>query len=442
MGQTKTFDGILMASISVTSLGQYVQSQLSSHFQGSVGLLDPSGLILYSSNATSIGENVFASQFQDSLPASLKQPFDTMLNQSLAGKTGFQDFSYKGANGGLAYQPVIVTINQANGSTIYQQFAILFVSAADILAAAQSSQVSLLGLVSTITILGIATTAGMVSFVVLKRNKRLDELVNEKTADLASALEKERKTRSRAELLQDILAHDIRNHNQVMKLSAELLGEEFAQDPYAKDLVSQLLRSVDGSTQLVENAQKIGKILSQEDTKLHPVDLMKVIEDSMSLVKEAALADGRTVSDKRRGRSSPNKDATVLADELLRSVFENIYANAVKYSDSDTVWIETSVEEETPYWKISISDKGKGIEDSRKEGLFTRYVESRKGSGLGLSIVHSLVVERYKGKIEIKNRVPGDYRQGTTFVVWLKIASPQTPQESTSVPKITHSTSS
>jgi signal transduction histidine kinase len=48
-----------------------------------------------------------------------------------------------------------------------------------------------------------------------------------------------------------------------------------------------------------------------------------------------------------------------------------------------------------------------------------------KGSGLGLSIVHSLVVERYKGKVSIKNRVPDDYRKGTTVEIWLKSASPE-----------------
>jgi signal transduction histidine kinase len=99
----------------------------------------------------------------------------------------------------------------------------------------------------------------------------------------------------------------------------------------------------------------------------------------------------------------------------------------VKYTPGESVFIETLVEEEPPYWKVSISDRGKGIEDDRKERAFTRYQNAAKGSGLGLSIVHSLVVERYNGKVGIRNRVPDDYRKGTTVEIWLKSTSPEVP---------------
>ena len=256
------------------------------------------------------------------------------------------------------------------------------------------------------------------------------ELVNEQ-----AAVVRETKHRKRAELLQDILAHDLRNYNQITKMTAELLGEQVAGDPYTKKLVDNLLASIDSSTQLVKEAQKIGKVLSEENVKLYPVDLMKTIEDSLTLVKNANLSEGKTISDQRRiglGAESLNhNDARVLADNLLDSVFENIYSNAVKYSDSDSVWIETAIEEEAPYWKISISDRGEGIDDARKNGIFTRYLDSRKGSGLGLSIAHSLVVGRYGGRIEIKNRIPDDYTKGTTVEIWLKNApsAPTQPEE-------------
>jgi signal transduction histidine kinase len=37
--------------------------------------------------------------------------------------------------------------------------------------------------------------------------------------------------------------------------------------------------------------------------------------------------------------------------------------------------------------------------------------------------VHALVIERYKGKIMLRNRVSGDYRQGTTIEIWLPMAA-------------------
>jgi two-component system sensor histidine kinase VicK len=204
-----------------------------------------------------------------------------------------------------------------------------------------------------------------------------------------AALEREKRSRKTAELLQDILAHDVRNYNQVTRMTAELVGEQVASDPYTKKMIDDLLKSIDGSTQLVEKAQKIGKVLSEEDVELYPVDLMMTIEDSFTLIKSANLSEGKTIVDDRKigiGSSLANhNEARVLADDLLDSVFENIYSNAVKYTNSDSVWIETAVEEEGPYWKVSISDQGQGMDDNRKREVFTRYLDSRKGSGLGLS---------------------------------------------------------
>ena len=257
--------------------------------------------------------------------------------------------------------------------------------------------------------------------------------VRQQLAMEKAAVIRETRNRKRAELLQDILAHDVRNYNQVAKMTAELVGEQVSGDPYMKKLIGDLLASVDGSTQLAEKAQKIGKVLSEENPKLFPVDLMKVIEESMSLIKHANLAQGKTIADERRvsiGSSVvDHNQARVFADDLLHSVFENIFSNAVKYTNSDAVWIETALEEQASYWKVSISDRGQGMTDTRKEGAFTRYLDSRKGSGLGLSIAHSLVVERYGGKIEIRDRVAGDYRKGTTVEIWLRSAPAETARD-------------
>ena len=50
-----------------------------------------------------------------------------------------------------------------------------------------------------------------------------------------------------------------------------------------------------------------------------------------------------------------------------------------------------------------------------KGKLFTRYLDAASGTGLGLSIVHAIIVDRYQGKIEFKNRVDRDYMKGTTL---------------------------
>jgi signal transduction histidine kinase len=61
-----------------------------------------------------------------------------------------------------------------------------------------------------------------------------------------------------------------------------------------------------------------------------------------------------------------------------------------------------------------------GITDEIKSRIFSRYLEGARGSGLGMSIVHALVVERYNGRVLIGDRVKGDYKQGVSIAVCLR----------------------
>ncbi len=236
--------------------------------------------------------------------------------------------------------------------------------------------------------------------------------------------------RQRAELLQDILSHDIRNYCQVTKFNGELLLDQIGADPYCRKTLEDLQRSIDNTVKMVEKAQQLSKVLSEGDVTLYAVDLMKTIEDSLNLIKDA-YRDEKMIVDERKVRfelTSNHNEAFVLADELLGSIFENLYSNCARYTDSNRVLVETLVEEgDAEHWKVSISDHGRGIKDVLKDQIFMRYLESDKGSGLGMSIVHSLAVERYKGRVQIKDRVPGDYTKGTLVEIWLRKGVPAPP---------------
>jgi two-component system, OmpR family, sensor histidine kinase VicK len=235
-----------------------------------------------------------------------------------------------------------------------------------------------------------------------------------------AAKEREEVSRKRAELMQDILTHDIRNFNQVARLNAELLGEEFS-DRDASARVSAIIRAVDGSTKLIERAKKLGAILAAKSVVLKPTSLRASLERSVQLVKKG----NPNVSLRVEGRLT----GWVLADELLDEVFVNLISNSVKYTDGKTVAVIVGQspgeltgrdgESTRRCWKISVSDKGKGIPDSQKDGLFRRYLETAKGSGLGLSIVYALVSERYGGTVTLKDRVEGDSTKGTTAEILL-----------------------
>ncbi|HZY94981.1 MAG TPA: HAMP domain-containing sensor histidine kinase [Candidatus Bathyarchaeia archaeon] len=239
-------------------------------------------------------------------------------------------------------------------------------------------------------------------------------------------LEKERRSRKAAELLQDILAHDIRNYNQIVLTSAEMLNEAGLASNERQSMINSILKAIGGSTDLIDRGKKLGRILSQSEIELIPVDVEKSLQTSVALIVKAFPEKSINLS------ASVKSGAHVLADDLLEEVFTNILSNSVNYTEGDVVPVEVQAEEAEgaihdekrgPYWKITFTDHGRGIRDEMKKTIFTRYLSTAAGAGLGLSIVHALVVERYSGNVAITDRVVGDYKKGTKVELWLRRVS-------------------
>jgi signal transduction histidine kinase len=235
----------------------------------------------------------------------------------------------------------------------------------------------------------------------------------------------ETELRQEAQLMQDILTHDITNYNQISMSNAEVLKDGLRGDEKLVRFVDSIIRAINGSTELIEKTKMLATIVTDKEASLHPVDLEESIDRSLSLVK-------RAYSDKAIEVSSGDfPEARVIADSLLDQVFVNILSNAVKYTQGTrvplTIRIEPEEEEvvrnvnspKRQYWKVEVTDQGRGMPDDMKADVSMRYLGTAKGKGLGLSITRALVVDRYSGRFGLKDRVEGDYHQGTRVEVWL-----------------------
>jgi signal transduction histidine kinase len=114
----------------------------------------------------------------------------------------------------------------------------------------------------------------------------------------------------------------------------------------------------------------------------------------------------------------------VYADNLLLDVFENILINAVRYNNRSNIEIIIDINKETKaadknYIKMEFRDNGVGISDYRKKSIFERgkqKSQQTKGMGLGLSLVKK-IIDNYQGKIWVEDRIIGDYKQGSNFII-------------------------
>jgi signal transduction histidine kinase len=105
--------------------------------------------------------------------------------------------------------------------------------------------------------------------------------------------------------------------------------------------------------------------------------------------------------------------ASIAADQLIREVVSQLVTNAVKHSPPGAqVVVAVS---DGPRVRLEIRDRGPGVPEADREGIFERFERLEKGpisgSGLGLAIVRR-VVDLHHGRVWVEDNPGG----GSTFI--------------------------
>ncbi len=106
----------------------------------------------------------------------------------------------------------------------------------------------------------------------------------------------------------------------------------------------------------------------------------------------------------------------------LTSLFQNLIANAVKFSGPDPPVVRITASPQGEEWQLSCSDNGIGIDPEYAERIFLIFQrlhsrEAYEGSGIGLALCRK-IVEYHGGRIWLDT----DYTAGASFHMTLPIA--------------------
>ncbi len=212
----------------------------------------------------------------------------------------------------------------------------------------------------------------------------------------------------------DLIVHDIGNMvNPMLYYMNMLTSKELPAGKrlgYAKNVVAvgESIKS------LVDNVRKFSEVRTSEILPQERYDLKEVVHKCASDLKRSFPTKNIVVKIDCQEPLSP-----VMADGLIHDLFINIMGNAAKYSHGPTAEMDIKIIEGHSAVTVMIADHGRGIPDSKKDQIFSRFAkrpEGITGTGLGLSIV-ALLVERYNGLISVEDRIPGDSSQGACFQV-------------------------
>ncbi|CAJ35292.1 putative signal transduction histidine kinase [Methanocella arvoryzae MRE50] len=219
----------------------------------------------------------------------------------------------------------------------------------------------------------------------------------------------------------NLMSHDIRNFNQVSMGYLEMLELSENLNEEERQYLAKALTGVVGSNRLIENVRTARTVIESGHENIVPTDLRKVLQEDIDHTIKAH--PGQTVQINARLPA----EGKVMANQYIHEIFRHILENAVKYDQHPQKVIDIDVAEpadtrEAPaYWTIRITDRGRGIPEDRRRAIFERIGQTTKGSGIGMSMVN-MIVNKLGGRIWVEDRVPGDYTQGSVFVVQLQRA--------------------
>ena len=210
------------------------------------------------------------------------------------------------------------------------------------------------------------------------------------------------------------VAHDLRTPLNAISLSARVLEMKLAQ----QTTPSEVPRMLNALQRIVRHLDGLVRKIIDENANLQTELGMKLERRAFDLwpLVEALVQDLHPVAGPSRTRLTNQvpEDLVVYADaSLITRVFQNLIANAIKYTPQGDVTIAARESESPGAVECWVSDTGAGIADELIGKIFDKGEtdpETDGGLGLGLAIVKTFV-EGHGGTVSVERQLPA----GTMF---------------------------
>ena len=257
-----------------------------------------------------------------------------------------------------------------------------------------------------------------------QRTDEMGELAaqfNEMTAELAKNRELEARVQEAEKSavvgrLASAIAHEIRNPLNYINLTLDHLRSKFKPENIEKQetfekLTAQLKTEVGRINNQIADFLRYSRPLT---LNLQPTDPREVIEDSLHIIEPQAEDQNIKISViERENVPRISGDA-----EFLRSVFNNLFINAVQAMEKKGGKLNVIISPETDFVKIEISDTGCGITEENLSKIFEPYFSTKEtGTGLGLAIVKK-IIDDHNGTIDVESAS----NEGTKFTVKIPLS--------------------
>lgn len=223
------------------------------------------------------------------------------------------------------------------------------------------------------------------------------------------------------------IAHEFNNILGAMLGYAEMAKDDSLEGSQTRADLEKVLKAGDRAKDLVREILTFSR---QSENELSPIQILPVAKEAIKLLEAS------TPSSVEVRQNIYSCDKAVMANAtMIHQVLVNLYTNAVQsigekgviditiqeivHTDQESTGPSTLLPGE--YIQITVSDNGPGIDPSIKERIFDPFFTTKeigRGTGMGLSVVHGIIV-KLGGLITVDSELG----QGASFHVFLPITS-------------------
>lgn len=206
------------------------------------------------------------------------------------------------------------------------------------------------------------------------------------------------------------MAHEIKNPLASIKTFAEYMPRRLHDAEFLEKFARIVPQEVTRINALVQRMLEFAK---PKPPEREPVRLGRLVDETAELLHQQFVAKRVTLA-----RAYSQDDIVMVDPAQMKQVLLNIFLNSLEAMEKPGGCITVATVSENGHLHVVIADTGPGIEPQDLPRVFDPFFTRKPlGTGLGLSVVHSILAE-HGGRIRL------DSQRGRGTTVYLELPKP------------------
>lgn len=197
--------------------------------------------------------------------------------------------------------------------------------------------------------------------------------------------------------------------------------EEIDLEYLEEEIPNAISQSLDGISRISSIVKAMKEFSHPGSNETQKIDLNQAIESTVTVARN----EWKYVADLQLKLDPDLPQVNCFPGELNQTILNMIVnaAHAIEQKNGEKTKgaITISTQSNDSAVDISISDNGSGIPDSVVHKIFDPFFTTKdvgKGTGQGLAIAYSVIVDKHKGNLKVDSKE----NQGTTFTISLPVS--------------------